>query len=227
MTDKQFYINWILANGWAEALGLGTTFVLGVQLSSEVSDLSSQRTVIGVDIASIVLGIVLEGVIVGVAQGRVLNRRFPRIRLKTWIIATSVGAGLAWLIGMIPATVMSLLEAGGSDPEIQEPGAVLQLLLAVGLGSITGPILGFAQWRALRQYISKSTSWLWANAIAWAIGMPVIFSGMDFVPWSGSDAEIALSIYGVCLVAGLVVGAVHGLFMLRLLRRATNSPVTA
>jgi hypothetical protein len=37
----------------------------------------------------------------------------------------------------------------------------------------------------------------WANAIAWAIGMLLIFRGMDQVPWTASRSLVAPSIFGL------------------------------
>lgn len=220
MKDGNFYIRWVLANGWAEAVGLGSTFMLGTQLSQGESDITEPAGVIILAVVAILLGIVLEGIIVGFAQGRVLHRRVPDIRLKTWILATAAGAGLAWMIGMIPSTLMSLSRSADAPPSVEEPGAVIQYLLAVGLGFVAGPILGCVQWVVLRRHIAKSSSWLWANGIAWAAGMPVIFVGMDFVPWNASLPAIAFAIYSTCLLAGLIVGLIHGAFLVRLTRRS-------
>jgi Na+/glutamate symporter len=46
--------------------------------------------------------------------------------------------------------------------------------------------------------------------------MPVLFVGMNFVPWDASVASIALPIYVTCLAAGVVVGLIHGAFLLRM-----------
>lgn len=63
--------------------------------------------------------------------------------------------------------------------------------------------------------------WLWANTAAWAVGMPLIFFGMDHVPWQGPALARALALFGVCAVTGLAVGAIHGRVLVGLLREGT------
>jgi hypothetical protein len=122
------------------------------------------------------------------------------------------------------------LVAGDAPPSevapMAEPGLLVTLVLAVGLGAITGPILGAVQWRVLRLTVPDAGRWLWANAAAWAVGMPVIFVGMDLVPWSGPAPLQVVTIYLVCAVAGGVVGIIHGRVLLALMR-SMNAPSRA
>jgi hypothetical protein len=222
---RGLYRQWILANGVAEAAGLGTTFVLGTMLAPRLAQASSAVEILGGAALAVVLGTFLEGVVVGMAQGRVLARH-SSIRVADWARASALGAGLAWVLGMTPSTVMALM-AGDAPPDgappMAEPGALATLVLAVGLGVITGPILGAVQWRVLRRTVPDAGRWLWANAAAWAVGMPVIFAGMDLVPWSGPALLQVVTIYLVCAVAGLAVGAIHGRVLLDLLMRSMKA----
>jgi ELWxxDGT repeat protein len=52
---------------------------------------------------------------------------------------------------------------------------LVQYGLAMALGVVAGPILGLAQWTVLRGLVSGAGRWLWANALAWAVGMPVLY----------------------------------------------------
>jgi hypothetical protein len=99
---------------------------------------------------------------------------------------------------------------------------LFRCLLAAGLGLLAGPIFGVAQWTVLRRFVNRSGRWLWANAVAWTIGMPVIFLGMDQVPWSGHPLGVVLWIYAVCAIAGAVVGAVHGRILTQVLDTARS-----
>jgi hypothetical protein len=217
--ESAFYRRWILANGWAEAAGLGTTFVLGREVAPSLERATGAATVVLGALAAVFLGLILEGVLVGLAQEVVLRRRLVALRRGRWIFATAVGAGLAWTLGMIPSTVMALSTSDAAASSLPvEPPALFQYGLAVLLGFVTGPILGLAQWTVLRRHVARPAKWLWANAVAWAIGMPLIFLGMDRVPWTEPRSTVALSIYGVCGAVGLVVGAVHGRVLVQLLR---------
>jgi len=217
-----FYRRWILANGWSEAVGLGTTFVLGRIASSVLDGPSGKAPVLLTAMLAIVMGVVLEGWIVGTAQAGVIRERLGGMRPSSWTLATMAGAGLAWTIGMIPSTVMAL--GGGPEPGSPpvEPGPLVVYPAAIALGAITGPVLGVAQWIVLKRHVLGAHRWLWANAAAWAAGMPAIFLGMDWVPWAGGTLDMAVSIYAVCGVAGLLVGAIHGRVLDALTRDETT-----
>jgi hypothetical protein len=53
-----------------------------------------------------------------------------------------------------------------------------------------------------------------ANAAAWALGMLLLFAGMDQLPWTRGGLPLILGIYLVSGIAGLAVGAVHGRWLL-------------
>jgi len=210
LSQGKFYRQWIVANAWAESVGLGTTFVIGRWLATRFEKNQDVLFVLAGALFAVLLGTFLEGVLIGVAQERVLRRRLCDIRRFSWVKATAAGAGLAWLLGMFPSTVMSLMSEDSAGQEAVEPNAYVQFGLAVILGLVAGPILGLVQCAVLRLHVKHASYWLWANALAWAIGMPLIFLGMDFVPWNSHWFFATISIYIVCGIAGLVVGAVHG-----------------
>lgn len=105
-TDAAFYRRWVVANGWAEAAGLGTTLALGWRIAPLVEGATGVATVLAAALAAVLTGTLLEGVVVGGAQGGVLYRRLPSLPVRSWIIASAVGAGIAWVLGMIPSTIM-------------------------------------------------------------------------------------------------------------------------
>jgi hypothetical protein len=213
--DTRFYRDWILANGFAESIGLGTTFAVGIRVAPLLEQSTGVLAVAAGVLAAVILGTLLEGVLVGVLQGGVLRRRFVAIGRRDWVVATALGAGLAWLLGMMPSTVIGLLSEEEQTAAAREPGLVVTLALAAGLGLAAGPILGFAQWTVLRR-LTGASRWLWANALAWAVGMPLIFVGMDLVPWSRSWMTVTPLLYAWFGVVGGVVGAIHGRFLLKL-----------
>jgi hypothetical protein len=221
---RTFYGAWIGANAFAEALGLGTTVVLGWRVGPELARLSGFTSALSAGLLAVVLGTVLEGVVVGVAQELVLRRRLTQLRPRSWIVATAIGAALAWVLGMVPSTVMALTSSESASQSSAEPSVLVTIVLAVGLGLVAGPILGIAQWTVLRRLVQRAGRWLWANALAWAVGMPLIFLGMDLVPWTGQPLVAAVAIYAVCAIAGAVVGVIHGRILVQLLR-GVSSPL--
>lgn len=208
--DARFYGEWIFANGWSEAVGLGGTFILGGLAAPFLDAETSVAAVLGGALLAVAFGTLLEGVLVGFAQERVLRKRLGDLPAGSWVKATAIGAGLAWLLGMIPSTTMALGSLGAEAPPGQEPSQAVQYLLAVVMGLATGPILGLAQWTVLRRLVDRAGRWLWANALAWAAGMLTIFVGMDLMPWNGSRLLLAIGLAAVCGLAGLIVGAIHG-----------------
>lgn len=217
MSDR-FYGRWVLANGWSEALGLGTTFLIGTAFAPILEQARELSAILLTVMVAVILGVMLEGLLVGAAQAFVLRRRLPRLAPRRWIYVTMIGAGLAWLMGMVPSTVAALSPSQVGS-EGTAPPEYLQYALAAGLGAIAGPILGSAQWIALRRHVPRAGRWLWANALAWAVGMPVIFAGMDRVPWEGTLLSRALAIYAVCGLAGAAVGGIHGAMLTRMVPR--------
>jgi hypothetical protein len=199
----------------SEAVGLGTTFVIGGAMAPYL-DGNSLGLVLLTAAAAILLGTLLEGALVGLAQEWALRFALPELRRGRWLGATTIGAAIAWTIGMRPSTIMSLRMSSAAAPG-GEPPAWLQYVLGAAMGAVAGPILGAAQWTVLRAHRAHAVRWLWANSVAWAIGMPIIFAGMDYVPWDGSLMSRAAAIYVVCALTGVAVGLVHGFVLERLL----------
>lgn len=159
-SGRAFYRRWIVANGAAEAVGLGTTLVLGTLAAPLMGQTTDVAAVVGGALVAIVLGTLLEGVVVGWAQERVLGRELPALRPSAWIVATALGAGLAWLVGMVPSTMMALHDTGSAATPPSEPSALWKYTLAAALGLVAGPILGCAQWLVLRRLVRGASRWL-------------------------------------------------------------------
>jgi hypothetical protein len=213
-----FYARWIAANGTAEAFGLGATLALGGLAARALEARPGPAAIVAGALVAVALGVLLEGVLVGLAQGWALRHRIVELSIRDWTVASALGAGLAWTLGMLPSTVLALLEpAGASSPASPtEPPAWLQYSMAVTLGLVLGPVLGWAQARVLKRHVARPLRWLSANAAAWALGMLLIFAGMDQVPWSHGLPTIVAAVVVVCAIAGLAVGAVNGWFLMRM-----------
>jgi hypothetical protein len=216
-----FYKRWIWANAWSELVGLGSTLALGFLLFSE-ADSRSTTAILGSTAFAIVAGALLEGGVVGYAQARVIHVRFPVLRTRAWILATVTGAGAAWLLGMIPSTVLSLRETGAPSATAPEPGPIALLLLTAAMGAVLGPVLSTPQYFVLKRLVNGAAWWIAANALAWALGMIVIFAAIGTLPADASDLRAAVTVAASCLGAGALVGAVHGPTLLRLMERESS-----
>jgi hypothetical protein len=88
---------------------------------------------------------------------------------------------------------------------------------------VGGAVLSFAQWMVLRRHVSGAGIWVPANMLAWMLGMPVIFWGID-AAMLGQPLWQALVIISFALLAsGAVVGAIHGAFLVRLAGQSGQS----
>jgi hypothetical protein len=92
---------------------------------------------------AVLAGTLIEGTVVGTAQWLVLRRRLPEMRWSTWALATGAGALLAWILGMVPSTVLSLRAPGGREAASAEPSGMVIFGLAFLMGLVLGPVLGF------------------------------------------------------------------------------------
>ncbi len=218
----RLYRRWIWANAWSEFVGLGGTFVLGWLLFSQLSQASLLVT-LGGALFAVAAGAFLEGAVVGYAQGTVLLRQIPGFQRRRWIAATVVGAGVAWLLGMLPSTVMALSGAQEAAAPAAGPEGVTALALAAGLGLVLGPVLSTPQFIVLRTHVTKAWIWIPANAVAWAGGMVVVFAGAGSLSTTSTPLQIALTVGIACLAAGITVGIVHGWWLVRLLGHPSGS----
>jgi hypothetical protein len=79
------------------------------------------------------------------------------------------------------------------------------MLLAAGLGALGGVVLAFPQWLTLRRIVRGASIWIPANMLAWLVGMPIIFSGIDAAQKLNGLFWLILFIAGVlfiCWVGG-------------------------
>jgi len=206
-----FWSRWVLANLLGELAGLGIVGMVGYGALLAFGEPTSATHVISFAVLAVGLGAV-EGGIVGYAQHVVLRRRLPQ--LHGWVRATVLGAVIAWALGMLPSTLVSLLGSAHPEEAVEIPD-VVQLLLAVPMGLAAGVILALPQWRVLRRRVLHPGWWIPANALAWACGMPLVFVAAGVRP-EMNGWWAAFAVVGSLAAAGAVVGAIHGAFLVKL-----------
>ena len=216
-----FWLRWVLANALAEGIGLSAVLVVGFGiLGPRLAGLSGAWPALLGLVGGVVLGL-FEGLVVGALQGVVLRRRLPSLSLRAWIVATILGAMVAWGLGMLPSTLMSA-DAGAS--QAAEPPAWFTYVMAAGLGLVAGVVLAFPQWRVLRSmhpHVRRAGLWLPANSLAWLLAMPLVFLGLDAIPPGAGVLQAIPIVVLATTVAGAVAGAIHGLFLVRALLPAS------
>jgi hypothetical protein len=225
--DLAFWLRWVAANSLGEAIGLSAVLLVGFGILGMLAGGLPGVWPAVVSLAAGVLLGVFEGLIVGWTQGIVLRRRLPQIALRTWIVATVIGAMVAWGLGMLPSTLMA-----SSAGEAQAPAEMPEwftYIMAAGLGLVAGLVLAFPQWRAMRKHVRRGWLWLPANSLAWLVGMPLVFLGMGSIPAGASVIEAIPIVVAATAAAGAAVGAIHGAVLVKAIlpKRTVNAdPVT-
>jgi hypothetical protein len=213
------WLRWVIANSLGEMFGLGLTFGVGVIAISRLGNQNSP----GITVASFLVAVIsgaIEATLVGLAQWQAMYPWFPMIARKTWWSATLVGALIAYVMGYLPSTLMSLGEqAAQSQADTSGPAQWVVLLLAGGLGLVGGAVLSFAQWLTMRHRLCKASRWIPANMLAWLVGMPLIFWSIDAAQAFGQLISIVVFMAGMLLITGLVVGAIHGYFLVQIAKQ--------
>jgi hypothetical protein len=148
------WFRWVLANYLAETVGLGAAFGISAILFPYLSAPGIFAALATVAIA-VLAGTLIEGTVVGTAQWLVLRRPFPAMRWRAWVLATALGAFIAWTSGMLPGTLMSAGSETGSSVPSSEPSEAMVYGLAALMGLVVGTILGTPQWLVLRRHVRR------------------------------------------------------------------------
>lgn len=214
----KIWLEWVAANSVGELLGLGLIGVLAAVAFPWLDTLSGRFSILAGALLMILAGALLEGCTVGVAQWRVLRGVLPDLRWQTWVLATGAGAAIAWTLGMIPSTMIALTQETTVITPPPELSDTITYVLAAGMGLILGIVLAIPQWLALNQHSHGAGWWVPANAVAWIVGMILIFMGMGTIPADGLTPRAIVVVLGSIAAAGGVVGAIHGFVLVAILR---------
>jgi hypothetical protein len=202
------WLRWVVANLVGEFVGLGLAGAIGGATMLVIGNRAGAVTILLVA-GALVVAATLEGMAVGLAQWSVLEPYLPTLTRRTWVLATILGAVVAWLVGMM---------LGSLGSELLDASERTALLFGAALGPVVGALLGVAQWLALRQAVPRAGWWMPTNALAWTAGMAVIFAAMSFVHESTPVVVLAITWAVSGILAGVVVAAIHGLVLIWLLR---------
>ncbi|HEX4945036.1 MAG TPA: hypothetical protein VFZ34_00040 [Blastocatellia bacterium] len=208
---------WIIANALGELLGLGFVAALAGAVVWRFGEPRTSLAVLLMTALMILLG-ACEGLLIGGAQWWAVHPFLRVLPRQEWMKATTLGAVLAWGLGMIPSTLLALQETTIATPPA-EISDTAKYVLAALMGLALGLTLGVPQWLVLRQYVRHAAWWIGANAVAWAVGMPLVFVAASSVTAGTSVWLVVLWITMTLLIAGAVVGALHGIALAWLLKQ--------
>jgi hypothetical protein len=147
----------------------------------------------------------VEGAVLGTAQADCLYRWRVLPRRRRWIAATSLGAAVAWSLGMLPSTLGGLNWTAGT-------------VVVIGIGGlILLSSLPLAQYFVLRDHLRRALLWIPINMVAWLLGITWTLVPSPWVDQSTATGTLILtySIAGLCMAA--TVAVITGVGMIRLL----------
>lgn len=218
--QRQLWFRWMSANALGELFGLGLTFAITAFAFSKLDSHQTITTIL-LSFAFAVTSGAVEATIVGLAQWWAMRLSFPGIGRFAWWRGTLIGALIAYVLGYLPSTLISLGEATAQNStSVAEPPQWIILLLAAGLGAVGGAVLSFPQWLVMKGKAKRAGLWIPANMLAWLFGMPVIFWGIDLAFKQAEIWQSMLVMAGTLLVAGAIVGAIHGRFLVSLVNES-------
>jgi hypothetical protein len=125
---------------------------------------------------------------------------------RRWIIATGLGAAVAWSLGMLPSALGGLRWTAGT-------------VVAVGIGGlILLASLPLAQYLVLRDHVRRAVLWIPINMAAWLLGITWTLLPSPWIDQATPTAKLVViySIAGLCMAA--TVAVVTGIGILRLAR---------
>ena len=190
---------WVLVVTVGEAVGFTVPAAVGVAVTAASSEPA-------VSLVAMVLAGSVEGAILGTAQADCLYRwRVLPVR-RRWIVATSLGAAVAWSLGMLPSTLGGLHWSAAT-------------VVALGIGGlILLASLPLAQYLVLRDHVRQAVRWIPINMAAWLLGISWTLLPSPWIDQSTPTATLIL-VYGVAgLGMAATVAVITGLGMIRLLQ---------
>ena len=190
---------WVLVVTLGEAIGFTVPAAVGVAVTA--ASWGPFPTV-----GAMVLAGSVEGALLGLAQADCLYRwRVLPVR-RRWVVATSIGAAVAWSLGMLPSILGGLNWTAGT-------------VVAAAIGAlILLSSLPLAQCVVLRDHVRPSVRWIPINMAAWLAGIVWTLLPSPWVDQSTSTGALIFiyGIAGLCMAA--TVAVITGLGMIRLLR---------
>lgn len=175
---------WVLACVIAESIGM-TAASAAARLG-----LGGSPSVV---LSLVVAGGLIEGIALGVLQGRWLSLRYRGVSAWAWTLTTVLIAGLGW------ALASAVL--GGPDDGATPP-LMFVLVMAGALGLVMGALMGAAQAFVLRRHVRHPWRWVGISAAAWTPAMVIIFAGATLPDASWATLPV--------IVLGAVTGALAG-----------------
>ncbi|NNH69298.1 hypothetical protein HLB23_05335 [Nocardia uniformis] len=195
---------WFVAVTLGELLGFVAPAVVGVLLVADGPPAAA--------VVALLLAAVIQGSVLGWFQAGVLRKELRGFHSRDWIVATIVGALVAWTIGLVPMLY--------GEQITDWPVAIQAPVIALG-AIVMVFALGVTQWFVLRNWTNRAALWIWASALGW-IGGLAAFAAVTTPLWQpGQHAVLSIAIGGLGGVAmAAAMAFVTGAFLVPILNPA-------
>ncbi len=158
----------------------------------------------------------MEGYLLGTFQWHVLKDKFAALPKREWVFYTVLVSVLGWFLGMLPSLFFISNNDVTPTSSIDFEDPIVFAVLSIGSGLVLGSVFGLAQWFSLRQYAEAAYKWIIANALGWGLGLGWIYLFASLPTEQTSlTFNIMMGVIGG-LLAGLSVGSVTGIFLVRM-----------
>lgn len=205
---------WIWRLGVGEMLGIAAAAAVALAFMATFGVPTTAAMTVAFLLCMVAAG-ALEGALLGALPGAMLRRIFPGFPVARFTLATVAVAMLAWLVGMLPSTLVS--DAAPAGP-VTEPALLDVVAVSAFGGAAGGALIGLAQWAVMRAHVPRAGRWIVATSLGWALALPLdMLAGM--LP---SEGDGWVGILGTALAfglgAGVVVALPTGLLVIDMLR---------
>lgn len=214
--DKKLWLKWTIYCAFGELIGIGIASLVAFGANTIIGEPQNLQMKFLVLLCMLIAGF-LEGLLLGFFQWKALKDKLPSIPKKEWIFYTVLVAVIGWFLGMLPSLFFIPANSlNNNEQPINFDNPLIFAVLSVGTGLLLGAIFGLFQWFALKKYVIKSYQWIIANSLGWGIGLGWIYL---FASLPNESSHVAMNVFfGIIggLLAGLSVGGVTGLFLIKL-----------
>lgn len=171
---------------------------------------------------------ILQGTILGEWQVKALKKAFPKLNSINWILLTALASTLVWF-SVIALPSAKIFPAISPNPTVQsgvysQAAKVFKLSLTYTTvisflaGMFLGYILSFLQWIELGRHVKASISWIFYNALAWALGFSAIIILLTKLPYTNVFSLI-ISALITFLISSFIISSISSLGLISLKKK--------
>jgi len=197
-------MRWTMLCAGAQTVGVTVAASAGL-LADSVFPAPRTSDATALAILVVVVGGLVEGVALGTLQASGLRRWLPAFNPRSWILITTLVAGLGWASATVPTQL-------AQAERLAEPPRGIVIIGGLAIGALMGSVLGAAQATVLHGVVPHPWRWIWISTVAWTPAVGIIFVGaaLPRVDWPVPLTLGVAALTGVS--AGVVLGAVSGGF---------------